>query len=117
MTTAFLDIKMQSLIELAQLNGYMDSCEMYSYKTIGEAIENVDTETTANYLIWFSEQIVNARWIAAEPYIMKDTVIAYFYARDVIKGRWPEAEPCIMKDKLVAKWYTHDVIKGKQTND
>ena len=30
---------------------------------------------------------------------MKESQIAYEYARDVIKGRWPEAEPFIKQDR------------------
>jgi hypothetical protein len=45
------------------------------------------------------------RWPEAEPYIMRDAIMAVVYARDVIKGRWPEAEPYIRKSKGIWENY------------
>lgn len=45
------------------------------------------------------------RFIEAEPVIMKDASIAYWYARNVMKVRWIIAEPYIRKDPEWWGWY------------
>jgi hypothetical protein len=37
----------------------------------------------------------DTRWVKGEPLIMKDPILAQWYAIIVIKGRWLEAEPYI----------------------
>ena len=44
--------------------------------------------------------------------IAQDPYWAYEYARDVIEGRFPAGEPVIMKDRKYASWYAQGVIKG-----
>jgi hypothetical protein len=48
-----------------------------------------------------------------EPFIIKDLVYIYFYARDNIKGRWIEAENIISTNSYCTYLYAKNVIKGK----
>jgi len=53
------------------------------------------------------------RFIEAESYILKNSEVAYRYAKDVIKERWPELEKTITDDLMISIKYCADVIRGR----
>ena len=55
--------------------------------------------------------LVDSRWLEAEPYIVKDSKWAYYYAVGVLRRRWPEAEPVIVKDPEWAYYYIINVLR------
>lgn len=66
------------------------------------------SKSIATHAQWYAWNFINARWIVAEPYIMKDPDCASYYALKVIKGRWIEAEQYIMKDANRWVWYCYN---------
>ena len=62
---------------------------------------------------YYARDVIEGRWLEAEPIIMKDKHYAWAYAYNVIQGRWPEVEPYIMKNPCYAYKYARDIIKGR----
>lgn len=63
---------------------------------------------------WYSLEVLKERFIAAEPYLLKDVPWRMVkYAKNVIKGRWPEAEPFILYSPYLAYQYAESVIQGR----
>ena len=58
---------------------------------------------------YYSKDVIDGRWLEAEPYIMKSPGNAVWYARDIIRGRWEEAEPYIMTDPEWWDTYLGDI--------
>jgi len=65
------------------------------------------------WLYWYARNIINGRWLEAEPFINKNVEYSYWYARWVIKGRWVEAETVIRTYPDWAYRYARYVIKGR----
>jgi hypothetical protein len=63
---------------------------------------------------YYAQHVLGGRWPEAEKVILNNPVVAKNYARDVIKGRWPEAEDAIMKNPRLAAMYNDQVIKNTQ---
>ena len=76
-------------------------------------ISEIDERGITWALCYYARDIIQGRWIEAEPFIKKDPEAACHYALHVIKGRWAEAEPYIMKDPKWAYYYTINLIKGR----
>jgi hypothetical protein len=61
----------------------------------------------------YAYKIIGARFIEAEPYIMKDPFYGLMYAQYVIRGRWIEAEPVIIKNTWHAWMYALYILKSR----
>ena len=64
-----------------------------------------DDPDTPKTLYYYACDVLKARWLEAEPVIMKEPEWAYRYACYILKARWPEAEPVIMKNPRWARAY------------
>ena len=53
----------------------------------------------SRYVYWYIIEILESRWIEAEPFIMKDPGCAHHYAKDILKSRWKEAEQYIKQNE------------------
>jgi hypothetical protein len=58
-----------------------------------------------NLINFISYYFIEGRWPEAEPYIMKNPIYSYFYARDILEERWRAAEQYITKDTKYLKRY------------
>jgi hypothetical protein len=91
----------------------------YAYMYVRDVLESrfIDAEPhimkNPFYAYAYALHILNGRWHEAEKYIMDKPEAAFYYARDIIKGRWPEAEPTIMVNPWHAYCYAMYVIKDR----
>jgi len=63
------------------------------------------------YLYAFN--VINQRFLLAEPTIAKDPHSAYMYASVVVKGRWVEGELAIAENAFVSTMYAKHVLKDR----
>jgi hypothetical protein len=87
--------------EYLDLNFY-DTYPLVNYaRQVGVRIPKFEPfilKGTESNLISYAMQVIQGRWLEAEPRILMHPTAALLYAKDVIRGRWPEAEP-IIKEK------------------
>jgi len=67
----------------------------------------------ALYSFCYARDVIKVRWEIAEPIISKDAHLSYLYAKNVIKGRWEQGELVIGKDAYWSYRYARYVIKGR----
>ena len=60
----------------------------------------------------YARNVIEYVWPEAEPIIIKNARVAYYYADD-IKGEWPEAEPTILQNPKIAALYAVRFLNGK----
>lgn len=66
----------------------------------------------------YAAYVLQGRFPAGEPFIIRDAEMACYYAKDVLKRRWadvglPEAEETIAKDPVMAFDYAEHVLQGR----
>jgi hypothetical protein len=83
-------------------------CDNYDWNPILHIIKR-----EPSFAYYYAYNILNRRWLEAEPYILNNLWYAHIYAIDLIKGRWLEAEPHIIKDSYRACVYATDVMKER----
>ena len=69
----------------------------------------------ATFAFYYARDVLKGRWLAAEPYILKDPEESYWYARHVIGGRWPEAEPTLANSEMSEWPYRYAVYVLKRS--
>lgn len=56
----------------------------------------------------YASDVIDDRWLEAEPIVVTDSKWTYYYAVRVIKSRWPEAEDVIATSGAYLHWYNDE---------
>ena len=127
MTTELDDIDFEHLIAgrdidicklIKEMNEFGVACALYGYAR-GDIIERRWLEAEPlimkdpEWAYYYAKYVIRGRWPEAEPYIADSANFAHHYALYILKRRWPEAEPRILKYPQIACYYACNVIKGR----
>jgi hypothetical protein len=73
---------------------------------------DLSAHDAADKAVIYARDVLEGRWLLAEPLILQDPRIAVNYAKYVVRGRWLEGEPVIAARPSEALLYAKHIVKG-----